>query len=62
MASSWMPALEVALLATSLPETAGGCHMLSRLAQLLPRSTVRALNGRKLFMKHRETKTIPIPT
>ena len=29
VASSWMPLLEVALLATSLPETVGGCHMLS---------------------------------
>ena len=49
VASSWLPVLEVALLATSLPETAGGCHMLSQL-----RSTVRALNGKKFcktFMK-----------
>ena len=28
VASSWMPVLEAALLATSLPEKAGGCHML----------------------------------
>ena len=31
VASSWMPVLEVVLLAISLPETAGGCHMLSLL-------------------------------
>ena len=31
VASSWMPMLEVAPLATSLPETAGGYHMLSLL-------------------------------
>ena len=29
VASSWIPVLEAAPLATSLPETAGGCHMLS---------------------------------
>ena len=28
VASSWMPLLEAAPLATSLPEIAGGCHML----------------------------------
>ena len=38
MASSWMPLLEAAPLASSLPETAGGCHM----------STVRGLKGKKL--------------
>ena len=64
VASSWMPLLEVAPLATSLPETAGGYHVLSRLAQLLPiMSTVRASNGKKLFMnlsmKHCENETIP---
>ena len=40
VASSWMPVLEAALLATSLPQTAGGYHMLL----LLAISTVRALS------------------
>ena len=54
VASSWMPLLEVALLATSLPETAGGCHiMLSRWhGCILAMSTMRALNSNK---KHQET-------
>ncbi len=58
MASSWMPVVEVALLATSLPETAGGCHIVVTLAQLLAISTVTALNGKKLLRKQCET----IPT